>query len=155
MDDRRGGKDAGHRVAVHPHRRDQDPDRGTRAAPDPPARRELRRAAPGSPPRGHAAGPDPGGAAVRDPTTVPAVRARAARAQPGGAGRGARAGGYDGDQGGYRAGDSLTVLRRYNGVLQSPERLVLPHDKKQLVDGLRHRAARERDADRLEDLPRG
>src|SRR3989441_9044729 len=97
------GEDDRHRFPVHPRRGDQDPHGRARPAADHAAPGELRRATARAPARGHAPGPDAGGAAHPDAAAVPEVRARAASAQAGGAGRGeADEGGYDERESGYR-----------------------------------------------------
>src|SRR5574341_1765843 len=78
----------GHRPAQHLHRRDQDPDRRARAARQHLPAGELRRGVAGPPPRRHAGGPVALGAAGGELPAVPALRAGAARAEAGGAGRG-------------------------------------------------------------------
>src|SRR2546425_12113875 len=109
LDHRRSGEDDRHRFAVHPRRGDQDSHGGACAAADHTAAGELRRATASAPARGHASGPDAGGAGHRDAAAGPEGRARAESAQAGGAGRGeADEGGYDGDEGGYRQSGALT-----------------------------------------------
>src|SRR5437660_1768153 len=99
-----------HRLAVHPRGGDQDSHGRPRAAADQPAAGELRRATAGPPAGRDAGGLDAGGPAHRDPAALQAVRARAAGAEAGRAGRRAPgAGRYDGSREGHRERSALVA----------------------------------------------